>query len=169
MADSGGLARLARLKMEIETDLRALDARARDIADLMARELGDAGRAKEQLIVLAAHLHGYYTALETLLERVARLLDESVPAGPAWHVDLLSQMQVELPKLRPAVIPSELAPDLQELRRFRHFFRNAYVLELDPRRTREHGARVQRVHPLLLASLRGLIAHLDAVIRELTL
>ena len=94
---------------------------------------------RDKTIVLAVNLHAYYTALETALERIARLLDESVPAGPTWHVYLVSQMSTEIPSVRPAVLPGGAGAELHELRKFRHFFRSAYVLELDPARTRAHG------------------------------
>ena len=112
---------------------------------------------------MGVNLHAYYTALETLLERVARLVDEDVPSGATWHRDLLSQMRIELPGLRPRAIPPELVTDIDELRKFRHFFRNAYVLDLDPVRTVAHGERVLRVHPALARDIAGLFEHLEAV------
>lgn len=165
MGEPGALATLVRLKAEVDIDARALDARAHEIAALLAREGAAIGR--EPLIVLAVNVHGYYTALETLLERVARLFDESIPTGPTWHVDLVRQMTLELPKVRPAVVPSELAADLHELRKFRHFFRNAYVLELDADRTVEQARRVERIHPHLERSLRAFTDHLGATIDAL--
>lgn len=168
MPEPGALATLVRLKADVEVDARALDARAAEAAALLARGDGGGSLEREPLIVLAVNLHGYYTALETLLERIARLLDESLPAGPTWHVELVRQMTLELPKVRPAVLPSELAADLHELRKFRHFFRNAYVLELDVERTVEQGRRVERIHPRVEASLRAFVEHLSETIDTLT-
>lgn len=167
MVERGALATLVRLRAEVEIDARALDERARETAALLARGSGGEALDRESLIVLAVNVHGYYTALETLLERIARLLDESVPTGPTWHVDLVRQMSLELPKTRPAVVPSELGADLHELRKFRHFFRNAYVLELEADRTLEQGLRVARVHSQLAASLRAFVGHLSATIDAL--
>lgn len=167
MREPGSLATLVRLKAEVEIDARALDARSREIAELLARRSGATAGGREPLIVLAVNVHGYYTVLETLLERVARLLDESVPGGPTWHVDLIRQMTLELPKVRPAVIPSELVPDFHELRKFRHFFRNAYVLDLDAGRTIEQGRRVERIHAHVEASLSRFVDHLSQTIDAL--
>jgi hypothetical protein len=135
----------------------------------MSRWQGEQGLPRSELIVLGVNLHAYYTAFETLLERVARLLDEEGPSCPACHRDLLLQMKIELPGLRPAVVAPELLRELEELRRFRHFFRNAYVLELDPDKTREHGLRVLRVHPQLAAGIGALLSHVERMVQTLAL
>ena len=140
------LARLARLSAEVAIDRAALAARAEETSSLLAAWGEGVTLSRADLTLVAANLHGYYTALETLCERVARQLDETVPAGPAWHADLLSQMQVEVPGLRPVVVPANVISDLHELRRFRHFFRNAYVLDFDPVLVRAHAERLVRVH-----------------------
>jgi hypothetical protein len=101
------------------------------------------------------------------MERVARLLDESMPVGPTWHVDLLSQMQTEIPSLRPALFPQVLSHELHELRKFRHFFRNAYTVDFEPARTREQGERLVRVHTVLAPAIRALQAHVECVVDEL--
>jgi hypothetical protein len=113
---------------------------------------------------MTLQLHGWYTAFETLCERVARLLDEEVPTGANWPADLLSQMQGEVPGLRPALVPAHLAPDLHELRKFRHFFRNAYTLDFEPSLVRVQAERLRGLHPLVVASLDALAAHLHAVL-----
>jgi hypothetical protein len=162
-ADAGSIARLSRLLADGALDARALDARQEEIAALLSRSGQAAAPSRSELLVWGVNLHAYYTALETLLERVARLVDEDVPAGATWHRDLLAQMRIELPGLRPRAIPPEVVADLDELRKFRHFFRNAYVLDLDPVKTLAHGARVLLVHPPLARDIAGLFAHLDAV------
>jgi hypothetical protein len=113
-------------------------------------------------------LHGYYTALEALLERVARAVDEEVPAGPAWHSELITQMSLEIPGLRPPVIPEQVVRELNELRKFRHFFRNVYVLDPDGSRVLEHVDRVLRIHPATAATIEGFHAHLEKVRERLT-
>lgn len=159
--------RLARLQAEAAVDAAALQARSGEIGQLLAawRSRGSLGRA--ELVLVAANLHGYYTALETLLERIARLFDEDVPDGPAWHVELLAQMQIEIPGLRPPVIDAAVVDDLHELRKFRHFFRNAYVLDLDPEHVRRHAERVERIHPSVAAALRRFQSHIDQVVKAL--
>lgn len=161
------LARLARLSAEIAVDMAALIARASETATLLEtwKTNGSLGRA--ELTLVAANIHGYYTALETLCERVARQLDENVPTGASWHADLLAQVQIEVPGLRPNVIPPDAVGELHELRKFRHFFRNAYVLDFDPTLVRSHAQRLVRIHPRMATVLTEFETHLQRTIRAL--
>ncbi len=86
-----------------------------------------------------------------------------MPVGAAWHVELLSQMQIEIEGLRPRVMPSEIWQPMQELRKFRHFFRNAYVLDLDPERVRHRTEELLSADPLVQEGLRQLDAYIDAI------
>jgi hypothetical protein len=135
MTDRATATRLARLAVEVRVDLGALEARAAEIVTLLNEWARDGCLDRPSLVLVAANLHGWYTGLETLLERVARRRG-SGRAG-AWHVELLSQAAVAVPGVRPAILPPAVVGDLHELRRFRHFFRNAYGLDLNPARVRE--------------------------------
>jgi hypothetical protein len=97
VSDPEVVVRLTRLTKELDADMAALDARGREIGELMQAWATAGCLPRPELVLLAVNLHGWYTALETALERVARLLDQTVPAGNTWHVDLLAQMQVEIP------------------------------------------------------------------------
>ena len=111
------------------------------------------GPDRPWLAMVAVALHGWYTGLETALERIARAIDQSVPAGENWHRDLLSQCTAEIPSVRPAVLPRVLHHDLVELLEFRHFFRHAYGVNLDPGRLRDNVDRLIRVSPGVAAAL----------------
>jgi hypothetical protein len=76
--------------------------------------------------------------LERIFELIAEQVDESTPAGGAWHRDLLDQMSQPTPEVRPAVISHSIADELDEFRKFRHLVRNVYTAHLDP-------ARMQRM------------------------
>lgn len=60
-------------------------------------------------------------------------MDDRSPEGQAWHSELLEQMTLELPTLRPPVLDRSTARQLDEYRRFRHRIRNVYASMLDPR------------------------------------
>jgi predicted nucleotidyltransferase len=75
---------------------------------------------------LAAYLHQFYTGVEGIFERIVVGLQEGLPRGEYWHVDLLNQMAEEQAGERPAVIDAPLHARLREYLRFRHFFRHAY-------------------------------------------
>jgi hypothetical protein len=161
------LTRLARLAAEVAIDAQALTTRCEETRTLLVRwrKHGTLGRA--DLMLVAINLHGYYTGLETLCERIARQLDETVPSGPTWHAELLTQMQVEVPGLRPRVIDPAVVGDLHELRKFRHFFRNAYVLDFDPALVKGHAERVDRVHGATAASIATFRDHLEQTVQAL--
>ena len=156
--------RLARLRREIDVDLVALDARSAEVEELLVRWRDAGALPRAELVLVAVNLHGWYTALETLLERVSRLLDDDVPSGPTWHTDLIEQMQVDVPGVRAAVVPQVANSELHELRKFRHFFRNAYLLELDPGRIREHADRLVRAHLVVRPAIAALRAQVDAML-----
>ncbi len=159
--------RLTRLRAELERDLSALQARAGEVDDLLARWKHEAGLGRPEIIVMAVNLHGWYTGLETALERVARFLDQSLPAGSSWQVDLVEQMQLDVPGVRPAALPAGVRPELDELRKFRHFFRNAYVLDLDPDLVRRRALELSRIYGQIATSLTRLQDHVVATLAEL--
>ncbi|MGH7285120.1 MAG: hypothetical protein ACRELY_26655 [Polyangiaceae bacterium] len=114
-------AALARLLAEIEEDRAGMRKRVAD-ADEATRRL-TIDRADPAALALAGvAIHGWYTAIESLFERVARELDGSLPTGDRWHRDLLSQMSAEVPGVRPKVIEPELVADLGSLLAFRPSF-----------------------------------------------
>lgn len=165
--EPAALTRLARLRADLVPDRDALEARAKEARTLLEMSRSGGAMPRAELVLLAVNLHGYYTALETALERIGRLFDEDVPLGPSWHQELVEQMRVAVPGLRPPVLAGELLPDLHELRRFHHFFRNAYVLDLDPAKVTGHAERLDALHPRITECLDEFGRHLDAVLAEL--
>jgi len=98
------LTRLSRLRTDLALDVAALVDREAETQQLLARWRSEGTLPRAELVLVAVNIHGYYTALETALERVARLLDEELPSGPSWHHELLEQMRVPVAGLRPAVV-----------------------------------------------------------------
>ena len=69
--------------------------------------------------------------MENLFTRIAANFGNHIDDSTQWHALLLKRMSVEIPDVRPAVISQNTYLMLDELRRFRHLFRNAYVLTFD--------------------------------------
>ncbi|HHY80245.1 MAG TPA: hypothetical protein GX516_07890 [Thermoanaerobacter sp.] len=82
------------------------------------------------LISCAAFLHHFYTGVETMFERIAKVIDGGATVSGDYHRELLRSMSHEIPSIRPAIISVDLAEELDEYRRFRHMFRHAYGSEL---------------------------------------
>ncbi len=68
---------------------------------------------------------------------VAVRIDGSLPSGANWHQELVRQMTLEIPGVRPPAISEETCLQLDPYRGFRHVVRNVYAYVLDPRRVGE--------------------------------
>lgn len=73
-------------------------------------------------------------AFENIFQNIAAAFENSIDDVGRWHTQLLERMRLDVMPLRPAVIDHEAYTALDELRRFRHMFRHAYSLQLDPMR-----------------------------------
>ena len=84
------------------------------------------------LAAAAYLLHNVYCALENALEQISRTFENHVTDPAQWHRELLAKMFLEIPTVRPAVLPADLRGFLNDLCGFRHLFRHAYDFQLDP-------------------------------------
>lgn len=76
-------------------------------------------------------LHDFYTGIEKIFESIAKEVDNRIPMGEEWHSELLRQMTLDIPGLRPPVITASTEKKLREYLGFRHLFRKRYGFELD--------------------------------------
>ena len=132
------------LATEIESELASLAA--------LGEELGKAPRQDDiySLRARGSILHDFYNGVERVFLRIARELNGGVPRGDQWHRDLVDDMTLEIPEVRPAVIDRDLATNLGDYLRFRHLFRNVYGGVLDAERM----ASLERRLPETLAAFR---------------
>lgn len=124
-------AALRRLAVEVRADLKAIDRvgeRIAEVADMLHPGVEPDKRDK---VYLAHYLHHFYTGAEQLMNRVARAIDGTDYSGSAWHRDLLRDMAMEVPDLRPAFLSEATRDLLDDYRGFRHVVRHAYDREYD--------------------------------------
>ena len=129
----------ARVRQELASLERVVDRAERAIAAARARP-------EEQDLYLdsaALNLHDFYAGLERIFRQIAVTVDQSIPSGPEWHRELLRQMNVALPQMRPQVISEETIKTIDEYLRFRHVVQNVYSFEFEPERI-EHLVRCLR-------------------------
>ena len=119
---------LRRLRAEVESELANLDKLEREFADRPRAETSFALRARGSI------LHDFYNGVERIFTFIARELNGGVPQAQQWHQQLLDDMKLDIPKVRPAVIDAGLAGALGEYLRFRHVFRNVYGTVLEAER-----------------------------------
>lgn len=76
-------------------------------------------------------------------------------------MDLLLDAGLDLPGVRPPLVPGEAAEAWLYVLKFRRFFRHAYAVELDPQRLRENAERLDAA----VGPTRGPIAAVVEVLR----
>jgi hypothetical protein len=81
---------------------------------------------------VALNIHNFYSGIERVLEKIAYAVEGSLPQGVNWHQELLDQMALEIPNVRPAVISSKTREQLDPYRGFRHVVRNVYTYHISP-------------------------------------
>lgn len=82
-----------------------------------------------ELSALAAMLHSFYTGIENIFKRACVELGGTLPAGAAWHRELLDSMS-EPNEFRGNLISKDMGRRLEEYLKFRHVFRQAYSFQL---------------------------------------
>ena len=85
----------------------------------------------------ALSLHSFYVGVERMFLAIADEVDQQVPTGPSWHIDLVNQMTYDLPATRPPVLTPETRDMAHEYRSFRHVVRNVYTYNLNPDRVKQ--------------------------------
>jgi len=115
---------------------------------------------------MGAILHDFYTGIEHIFETIAPELNGGLPAGESWHRELLTNMTLDLPGVRPPVLREETAHALDEFLRFRHLFRNVYGFELEWPRVRILLERLPAAWREVEADLDRFLAFLDAAAAE---
>ncbi len=114
------------LKAQIASELKNLWGLVEEAADITQREESNINvRAGGSI------LHDFYSGVENIFHAIASDIDEKIPAGMSWHIELLNQMTLDVEGVRSAIVTKDTARMLEEYLRFRHLFRKRYGFELD--------------------------------------
>lgn len=109
-------------------------------------------------------LQGFYTGIEKIFEQIARVVDQSTVAqSDRWHQELLEQMRIDVPDIRPAVIDAELYRRLRNYLGFRHVVRNNYTHRLDPRLIAENVNALEDCYQQISAAMNDFCMVLAAI------
>jgi len=144
----------ARIRQELTDIARVVDRAER--AMTVARQ-----QPEDQELYLdsvALNLHDFYAGLERIFRQIAAAVDQSIPSGPEWHRELLRQMNVALPQIRPQVVSPRAIKALDEYLRFRHVVQNSYTFEFDSERIEQ---LVRRLRPTFEQIQAELLAFAD--------
>jgi uncharacterized protein YutE (UPF0331/DUF86 family) len=157
---------LERLMAELDLDVRRLDELRRKNETAARRvEFGDPDEL--DYAALGYTIHNLFNLIENYAARIAKAFENEVDPA-SWHRELIERMQIAIAGVRPSVWDAELARLIDELRRFRHVFRNMYANDLDPARVAAVQTRVpstltrfQEAHERFLERLAEMAADLD--------
>jgi hypothetical protein len=108
-------------------------------------------------------LHDFYCGVERIFRHIATRIDEDLPSGPDWHLQLLQRMATDIEAVRPPVLDRGTVRQLDEYLRFRHLFRNIYGFDLEWERCHELFSEL----PVVLARLEQQLAAFDEFLRTL--
>lgn len=135
----------ALLKADIRDELVRLRKAVDEYCEAVAgTDLSVADLAPFTKAAIASYVHAFYTGCEHVFRSISAFFENQLDQAH-WHADLLRRMRLEVPGVRPRVLPDALAAELEPYRGFRHVFREAYGYELDWRRLRPLAERMPDV------------------------
>lgn len=147
---------------ELERDMRTLKALVSENGRAEARIKAGATDSLD-FAALAYTIHNIYCLLENYFLRVAKTFENHIDQD-SWHRDLVRRMSIEVEGVRPALLDDRTAQAVDELRAFRHIFRNIYQTELKAGKVLELQAGLpatleafQQSHGQFVARLRAMI------------
>ncbi|MBN2569769.1 MAG: hypothetical protein JXB42_10115 [Deltaproteobacteria bacterium] len=114
------------LKNEAEFHLKKLSDLDANIANFSSNL-----QLEQNRVLTAYYLNGVYSCLENIFEKIAKVFENHIENPAVWHSELLLRMRLDIDGIRPAVIDNESFVFLDELRSFRHVFRQSYMFSLD--------------------------------------
>jgi hypothetical protein len=138
-------AQISLLKASITSDLAQIDKLYGCLSDYPSPL-----KTPEQAIIVGYYLHNLYTAFENICLNVAKAFENQIDDQSKWHSQLLKRMTLRIEGIRPQLFSPESYDCLDELRRFRHIFRNAYSVSLDPDRLQlvlSKAQQLKRLYP----------------------
>ena len=136
-------ARIAVLKAEVDSRMREIETIYERIEERRARF----SETAEGIDSMAYQIHNLYSAFEQLFETVVHFFENRIEEQ-RYHVDLLRRMRLEIEGMRPVLVSDEAYILLDELRRFRHFFRHAYTADLKPENLVDLLSKAERLRPV---------------------
>ncbi len=75
-------------------------------------------------------IHNLFSLMENGCFRIAKFFENNLSEN-AWHKELLDRMRLNIQGVRPAFLDEKTYYHLNDLRAFRHLFRNLYARPID--------------------------------------
>lgn len=161
------LAELVGLAAEIREDMAAAEDLTTRINGVLVSPAGETAPTWEVKMGLALALNNLYSAWEQAFERILAVYDRTTPSGSDWHRELVRRLGIALPSIRPAVLTTATASDLDEFRGFRHVVRHSYAVQLNWDRLKGLASRAPGVLAKLHAELSAFLNFVEEEISDL--
>lgn len=126
---------IEQLRAELRQDLLFIEENDRKNREMTGRVEQSEKEDEYEYAALGYTLHNLYNAFEAYFYRVAKFFENDLGQDD-WHKTLVDRMTLDVEGVRPALLDLEFARKLDELRRFRHLFRNLYKSRLIPAEVR---------------------------------
>ena len=127
-------------------ELTALNERA-------AERIGSGATDDLDYAALGYTIHNVYGVIENACLRISKFFENGL-SSEGWHKDLLNRMLLDIPGTRPAFFTRNEFLVLDDLRGFRHVFRNLYGRPLDRERLMSLQKKTAAAIPLFKDSVR---------------
>lgn len=125
-----------RIALQILEDGWEQDARVMErTAGILEKWLGES--AESRWAAAAFEINRIYNVLKKAFERLCETFENHLEKTGRYHDTLIERVTLDLKGIRPAFLPADAVRDVRELKGFRHLFRHAYDLDLDPVRITE--------------------------------
>lgn len=116
------------IREQIRSEIQQIEDIFSEFSELLYRSQAEPPDVVQRA-ALGSVLHSFYTGLEGIFLTVVKRIDEDMPDGERWHMDLLDQV-ARPTGLRSAVVSAGTHETLKKYLAFRHFFRQAYTYVL---------------------------------------
>jgi hypothetical protein len=152
---------------ELENDFDYITQNVKLYEKALARVQSSFWNDELDLMVLGSCLHALYNAFEAYFFRIAKFFENSIDKS-MWYRDLLDRMALEIRGVRPALISDrELFEKIDELRRFRHLFRNLYKTKLHPEKLKIVSDAAQNIDAVFAVMHTNFVGWLRALTQAL--
>lgn len=126
---------IEQLRAELRQDMDFIRGNYAKNREMMARIQQSQTEDEFEYTALGYTLHNLYNAFESYFYRVVKFFENQLDESE-WHRSLVDRMSLRIEGIRPALFDRDLAERINELRAFRHLFRNLYKTPLIPAKVR---------------------------------
>lgn len=131
---------------EVERELALLESTVKLIRQRL-RKLSKISHKEDYDVYIesiALNLHSFYEGIESVFGKVMDFTGEEKPSGYDWHISLLERMTLPVQHLRPEVLSTHTAQELNSYRAFRHKIRHIYGFMIMPANVIELARKINK-------------------------